>query len=71
MRVTIKGLDEEFDLRDFPNVPRVGDLLNLAAMILDNPSLRFALIGKVYKINSVSWMKGDPENYVEVSVEEV
>ena len=71
MKVAIKGFAEEFDLRDFPNVPRVGDLLNLASMIINNPRLRSSLFGKMYKVVSVSWLKEISEYYVEVSVEQV
>ena len=71
MTVVIKGLAEEFDLRDFPNVPRVGDLLNLATMIIDNQRLRSSLLGKMYKVKSVSWLKEVSEYYVEVSVTQI
>lgn len=71
MKVVIKGLAEEFDLRDFPNVPRVGDLLNLAAMIINDPTLRSLLSGKMYKVKSVSWLKENSAYYVEVSVDHV
>ena len=68
MKVIIKGLAEEFDLRDFPNVPRVGDLLNLAAMIINDPRLKSLLAGKMYKVKSVSWLKENSEYYMEVYV---
>lgn len=71
MKVVIKGLAEEFDLRDFPNVPRVGDLLNLAAMIINDPRLRSLLSGKMYKVKSVSWLKENSAYYLEVFVDDV
>lgn len=69
MKVIIKGLAEEFDLRDFPNVPRAGDLLNLAAMIINDPRLKSLLAGKMYKVRSVSWLKENSEYYMEVYVD--
>lgn len=69
MKVIIKGLAEAFDLRDFPNVPRVGDLINLAAMIINDPGLKSSLAGKMYKVKSVSWLKENSEYYVEVYVD--
>lgn len=55
IKVIIESAGIDFLISNFPEAPRVGDIMDLDTMIFHNAKLKGKLLDKVYCVKSVTW----------------